>query len=419
MLFIIVAFVVRHTRKKRFRREVDEASAFNGEKFTGYEAGPGVGGSKGDRGSINGASLGYNDGNHTPYGSMNDLIPPRPPSTMERRSTPLSVPVTPSSAYGYGSGYGNGNMNMNPFSPVATVGAPPSPFALGAGPIPSPYEYEYPLQNPHYHQQYPQYAHQDGFGAPPVPGMHSPAPYGTYVNHTPPGSPFAGGYAYEQRNNRMSMGMAMGASAGARSISSPPPVKKTSLPDPFASPTSPLSSSPLNSYAHAKELPLPPLSLSPPPPSLPLLLPLTSPLRLQTHTTPSFSAGPGSTGTSLVDPSRDSAYSTAYSEAQVGQAVKVQVQVQGSATPVVYEELRREEGSGGASAPSSPPPPPAAEAEGGSSVSAPVSPSTMTGADTPTSAPAPAQTTGNRKKNDHRPTSAYTLYDPEDAYGGM
>ena len=308
--------------------------------------------------------------------------------------------MTPSAAYGYGNG--NMNMNMNPFSPVATVGAPPSPFALGAGPVPSPYEYEYPLQNPHYQQQqqqqYPQYPHQEGFGAPPVPGMHNAAPYGTYVNHiTPPGSPVAGGgYAYEERNNSM-------AAAGMRSISSPPPlhstpVKNTALPDPFASPVSPLNSP---APAHAKELPLPPpLLLSSPPPSLPLLLPLTSPLRLSSQ---HRSTGASSLAAAAApDPS---SCDSACSEAQVGQAVKVQVQVQGSAAPVVYEELRREEGFG-----SSPPLAAAAaeeEEEGGS----PVSPSTDTSA--------PAPTTDKGKKKDNRPASAYTLYDPEDAYGGM
>lgn len=371
---------------------MDEAGTFVSEKYGG--------GAKG-----NGDHLGYRDG------SMNDhLLPPRPPSIIERRATPLSAPATPPAVYG------NVNTNMNAFSPVAMVGAPPSLYPLGPGPIPSPYEYEYPPQNT-------QYPYHDGFGAPPVPGMHGPAPYGTYTNQTPPGSPFAGGYAY---NSGMFMGMAMGGAT-----STPPPlprkISSSSLPDPFASPVSSLSG-----HGHNKDLPLPPLS---PPPSLPIPLP-SSPLRMQTQldrqsnfemcsptlsinqhhqseggglgrslTTLTAASASGSSANAGTDnPSRNSSYSTSYSEAQVSQAVKVQVH----AMPLVYEELKREKRSSGDAVT---PPPPA----GSSPVAEPPASATTNKTTTEAEKPAPEPTQANEK----RPMSAYTLYNPEDAYGGM
>jgi hypothetical protein len=277
IITIIAAFIVRRTRKRRDR--LNEARSFNrGEleqpgMVQDFAAGPGVY----PENDYRAPSINYVDRSLPPTPFASDM------PQMNQRMAHLS----------------------NPFS-----SPPGSPFNSIEG-------------------------HQE-MGAPPMPGSNGPAPYGPYASNfpgnihpmqtTPPGSPFAGGYAMQE--------------------------------NPFATPPATVS----------RRLT---------PPSTPGAWPQT----------PNIPLLPG--GAFGTNGYRDSGYSAA--EAHVGQAHKVQVEV----SMPKLEDLTRER---------TPPPP-----------FTPVDPA----ANVNTTDYAAVNNTASDHPLPPRPPSSQTLYQSEDAYGGM
>lgn len=292
----------------------------------GVEAGPGV--------SLSGSDNMFESGNEASM-SVNEneksvLLFPKPPSTTERNSltgrydsysTVPTTPPKPSSAYG--------TAGVNPFASPATV--PGSLYELHDTDL--------------------------GAGAPPMPGGQGPAPYGSYTN--------SGTYP----SSRAHQGSLF--SNYPAIPPSPPGSTQMSMvapTNPFASPTVSRSGS---SASLASASYVPTRSISTSTGHTHALAHSYTPPEMHTQTLAYHpfndeNAALPSTFSFAHDMSRDSTYS----EAHVGQAVKVQVGAAVAGAPPKYEDLKRE----------GPPPPQL--------------PST-------------------------RPQSAFTVYNPEDAYGGM
>ena len=294
----------------------------------GVEAGPGVS----LPGSDNTAESGNEGGMLVNESEGTVLLFPNPPAMTERNSLTgvgsyhsySAVPATPpkpSSAYGTTAG-------VNPFASPATV--PGSLYELHDTDL--------------------------GAGAPPMPGTGSPAPYGSYTN--------IGTYPSSRARQESLLSNHSAIPPAHDSIVAPI--------NPFASPAGSRRGSSASSQSPSNI----PRSIPSGGHTHALANSYTPSQMHQTHAqtlayNPYNDQFPSTFGFAHDTSRPDSSHSVTYSEAHVGQAVKVQVGATVAAAPPKYEDLRRQ-------------------------------------------GPLPH---GNR--NGTRPQSSQTLYDPEDAYGGM
>jgi len=265
---------------KKRRERLDEARFFNRDRLErpgmvrGVEAGPGV--------SWHGSDPMAESGNGSGEASMlineNEktvLLFPKPPSMIERNSLTgrrsyhaySAAPATPPKPYG--------TSGVNPFASPGTV-----PGSL------------YELHNTDLDT-----------GAPPMPGMQGPAPYGSYANSSS---------TYPSRWQQGFTQMAMGG-APTNPFASPVGSRRGSMASVSNVPRPRVQS---NNTSSALAHSLTPSQMHPKPPLL------------------SFGH---------EAPRPDSSHSTTFSEVHVGHAVKVQVGAAVATAPPKYQDISKQE----------------------------------------------------------------------------